>query len=149
MEPSRWHDGKEPPADSGDARDTGLITGLGRFPWSRKWQPVFLPGKFHGQRSLVGSSPWGHKESNMPERLSTHTHGAFTSSLPCTLSKSLPDTQQTPPKKGQSKEGQHMMCVESAVGLESKCSSPEWRETERSFLTRGVTTHRVHRVTRV
>ena len=29
----------------------------------RKWQPtpVFLPGKFHGQKSLVGSSPWGHK----------------------------------------------------------------------------------------
>ena len=25
--------------------------------------PVFLPGKFHGQRSLVGYSPWGHKES--------------------------------------------------------------------------------------
>ena len=38
-------------------------------PWSRKWQhaPVFLPGKFHGQRSLVGYSPWGHKELNMNE----------------------------------------------------------------------------------
>ena len=34
------------------------------------WQPtsVFLPGKFHGQRSLVGSSPWGHKELNTTER---------------------------------------------------------------------------------
>ena len=32
-------------------------------PWSRKWQPtpVFLPGKFHGQRSLKGCSPWGRK----------------------------------------------------------------------------------------
>ena len=31
--------------------------------WRRKWQPtpVFLPGKSHGQRSLVGYSPWGHK----------------------------------------------------------------------------------------
>ena len=31
--------------------------------WGRKWQPtpVFLPGKFHGQRSLVGFSPWGCK----------------------------------------------------------------------------------------
>ena len=31
-----------------------------KIPWSRKWQPaaVFLPGKFHGQRSLVGYSPW-------------------------------------------------------------------------------------------
>ena len=32
--------------------------------WSQKWQPtpVFLPGKFQEQRSLVGCSPWGHKE---------------------------------------------------------------------------------------
>ena len=42
--------------------------------WRRKWQPipVFLPGESHGQRSLVGYSPWGHKESDMTERL-THT----------------------------------------------------------------------------
>ena len=32
-------------------------------PWGRKWKPipVFLPGKFHGQRSLAGSSPWGRR----------------------------------------------------------------------------------------
>ena len=43
---------KNPPASAGDARDMGLIPGRG----SRKWQPtpVFLPGKSHGQRSLVG-----------------------------------------------------------------------------------------------
>ena len=35
--------------------------------------PVFLPGEFHGQRSLVGYNPWGYKESNMTERL-THIH---------------------------------------------------------------------------
>ena len=29
--------------------------------------PVFLPGEFHGQKSLVGCSPWGHKESNTNE----------------------------------------------------------------------------------
>ena len=29
--------------------------------------PVFLPGELHGQRSLVGYSPWGHKESDMTE----------------------------------------------------------------------------------
>ena len=36
------------------------------IPWKRKWQPipVFLPGKSHGERSLVGYSPQGHKESN-------------------------------------------------------------------------------------
>ena len=43
---------KNSPANTGDPRDVGSIPGLGRFPWSRKWQstPVFLPGKFHGER---------------------------------------------------------------------------------------------------
>ena len=43
--------------------------------WRRKWQPtpVFLPGKFHGQRSLAGCRPWGRKESDTAEWLSTHT----------------------------------------------------------------------------
>jgi len=45
-----------------------------KIPWRRKWQssPVFLPGKFHGQKSLVGYSPWGHKKSDMTEWLSAH-----------------------------------------------------------------------------
>ena len=40
-----------------------------KIPWNRKWQPVqgFLPGKFNGQRSLVGYNPWGCKESDMTE----------------------------------------------------------------------------------
>ena len=39
--------------------------------WRRQWHPtpVLLPGKSHGRRSLVGSSPWGHEESNVTERL--------------------------------------------------------------------------------
>ena len=42
-----------------------------RIPWRKKWQPtpVFLPGKSHGQRSLAGYSPWGHKKSDMTEQL--------------------------------------------------------------------------------
>ena len=38
-------------------------------PWRREWQPtpVFLPGESHGQRSLVGYSPWGPKESDTTE----------------------------------------------------------------------------------
>ena len=50
--------------------------------WSRKSQftPVFLPGKFHGQRSLVGSSPWSCKESDKTEQLST----VFTEGSNCT-----------------------------------------------------------------
>ena len=40
----------------------------------RQWQPtlVLLPGKPHGQRSLVGYIPWGHKESDTTERLHFH-----------------------------------------------------------------------------
>ena len=47
---------KNLPAKAEDTGDAGLIHGSGRFPWRRKWQPapVFLPGKFHGRRSLVG-----------------------------------------------------------------------------------------------
>ena len=52
------------------AEDAGSIPGLGR---GRKRQPtpVPFPGKSHGQRSLVGYSPWGRKESDTTERLST------------------------------------------------------------------------------
>ena len=44
---------------------------IGKIPWRRKWQPtpVFFPREFHGQRSLVGHSPWGHKESDPTEWL--------------------------------------------------------------------------------
>ena len=47
---------------------------VGKIPWRRKWPPapVFLPGDSQGQRSLVGDSPWGRRESDMTERLSTH-----------------------------------------------------------------------------
>ena len=43
-------------------------------PWRRQWHPtpVVLPGKSHGQRSLVGYSPWGLEESDTTERLHFH-----------------------------------------------------------------------------
>ena len=40
--------------------------------------PGFLPGKLHGQRSLVGYSPQGHKKSDMTEHIHTHTHTHLT-----------------------------------------------------------------------
>ena len=57
------------PANAGDARDAGSIPWVGKIPWNRKWQPtpVFLPEKSHGQRSLVGYGPCGHKESDTTE----------------------------------------------------------------------------------
>ena len=48
-------------------RRPGFDPQVGKIPWRRKWQPtpVLLPGKSHGQRSLVDYSPWGRKESDM------------------------------------------------------------------------------------
>ena len=48
---------------------------VGKIPWRRGWQstPVFLPGEFSGQRSLVGYSPWGCKELDTIELLTPYT----------------------------------------------------------------------------
>ena len=55
---------KNLPADAGDVRASGSVPGSGRSPAGRAWQPtpVFLPGESHGQGSLEGHCPWGHKE---------------------------------------------------------------------------------------
>ena len=59
-------DGKEPACNTGDP---GLISGLGRpLEKGMALTPVFLPGEFHGQGSLVSYSPWGYKESRRTER---------------------------------------------------------------------------------
>ena len=54
----RWLSGKESTCQCGRSKKEGLIPGMGKIPWSRKWQPspVFLLGEFHGQRSPVGYS---------------------------------------------------------------------------------------------
>ena len=56
----RWLSGKE---SAYQCRKPGFHLWVYKFPWRRKWQPtpVFLPGKSHGQRSLVDYSPWGRK----------------------------------------------------------------------------------------
>ena len=58
---------KNPLANAGDTADFDPC--VRNIPWRRKWQPtlVFLPGKSHGQRSLVGYSPGDCKESDMIE----------------------------------------------------------------------------------
>ena len=60
-------------------RETWVQSLVGKISWRRKWQPtpVFLPGKSPRWRSLVGYSPWGHKESDTTEWL----HFLFTNSL--------------------------------------------------------------------
>ena len=66
----RWRSGKESACQCRRCKRHGFNPWVGNIPWSRKWQsaPVFLPGKFHGQRSLVGCSPQGCKESDTTER---------------------------------------------------------------------------------
>ena len=60
-------DGKESACNAGDP---GSVPELGRSP-GEEWlpTPVYLPGEFHGQRSLVGYSSWGHKDLDMTEQL--------------------------------------------------------------------------------
>ena len=59
-------DGKESTCQSRTHRRCGFDSWVGKIPWRRKWQPipVFLPGESHGQRSLVGYSPRGCRESH-------------------------------------------------------------------------------------
>ena len=64
---------KEPACSAGDP---GFEPGVSKILWRRAWQPtqVFLPGESHGQRSLAGYSPWGHREPATTERLTlSHT----------------------------------------------------------------------------
>ena len=67
--------GKNPPANTGDARDPGSIPGSGRSPGGGHGNPLqySCPRESHGQRSLAGYSPWNHKESDMTEQAHTHT----------------------------------------------------------------------------
>ena len=56
----RWISGKE---FAYQCRKYRFDPWVEKIPWRRKWQPtlVFLPWKSHGQRSLGGYNPWGHK----------------------------------------------------------------------------------------
>ena len=72
-------DGKEPACNAGDS---GLILGLGRSPGEGNGYPLqFLYGELHGQRSLVGYSRWGCKQSDTIEQVThTHTYGLLVES---------------------------------------------------------------------
>ena len=63
--------GKEPACQCRSCKRWGFNPWVGKIPWRREWQstPVLLPGKSHGQKSLVGYSLWSHKELDMTEQL--------------------------------------------------------------------------------
>ena len=70
---------KNPPAKAGDTVDMSLILGLGRSPGGGNDNPLQYSclENPHGQRSLMGYSPWGHKELDTTERLSTAQHTIY------------------------------------------------------------------------
>ena len=64
--------GKEPACQCGIHKRHKFNLWVGKIPWSRKWQPTpaFLPGKSHGQSSLMGYSPWVTKSQTRLKQLS-------------------------------------------------------------------------------
>ena len=119
-----WLSSKESSCSAGDAGDTrrGFNPWVGKIPQRRAWQPtpVFLPGESHGQRSLVGYSPQGGKESDMTEVTGReHEHTYYYSatthpqqtllidpSIPCHCTEIQP--QQSSPDS--TSEGPHLLC---------------------------------------
>ena len=95
---------------------------VGKIPWRKKWKPtlVLLPGKFHGQRSLVGYSPWGHKEADMTERLSvrvcvcacacTHTHTYIQPIMPRKKKSKRPENSLKVQRKRKRKKEKDKLC---------------------------------------
>ena len=64
--------GKESTCQCGRCKRFEFNPWAGKKPWRKKWQPtpIYLPGKFQGQRNLTGCSPWGRKQSKVTEQLS-------------------------------------------------------------------------------
>ena len=63
---------KNSPANAGETEEVWVLSLVKKIPWRREWllTPVFWPGESHGQKSLVGYGPKGHKESDTTEPLS-------------------------------------------------------------------------------
>ena len=78
-----------PSAKAGDT-EIWVRVPVGKIPWRRKWQPtpIYLPRKFHGQRSPMGYSPWGRRVSDTTVHTSssivkseTESHSVMSDSL--------------------------------------------------------------------
>ena len=71
--------GKESTCQYRRCKRCGFDPWVGKILWRRKWQPIpgFLPGEFHGQRSLAGYSPWGGRVGHDW----AHTHAVCTGNI--------------------------------------------------------------------
>ena len=81
----RWLSGKEPTCQCRRYKRCGFDPWLQKILWKRKWQPtpIFLPGEFHGQKSLAGYNQWDRKELDTTEWLSTSTSSLLSKGSPC------------------------------------------------------------------
>ena len=95
-------------------RRLGFDPWVRKIPWRRKWQPtvVLLPGKSHGQRSLVGYSPWGHKELDQTERL--HFHMVITKQI------SIIESQKKGKKPNHNTKDSHQITKEESKRRKQK-----------------------------
>ena len=108
-------DGKESACNAGDL---GSIPESGRSPGEGNSNPipVFLPGEFHGQMSPVGYNPWGRKESDTSEQLTSLKHHHM-----------LPATRHPPPSGPHKPSGK----------LRSDPDAPVYMNSDNSILLRG------------
>ena len=92
-----WLSGKESACQCRRHKRHRFNPWVGKILWRRKWQltPVFLPGSPHGQRSLAGYSPWGHKEWDMNDWTTVVIKATLGSSW-LTLATCLQITQEFP-----------------------------------------------------
>ena len=120
--------------------------------WRRQWHPtlVFLPGKSHGRRSLVGCRPWGREESDTTERLDFHFSLSCIGEgngnpLQCSCLENPRDGEPGgPPSMGSYRVG-HDWSVLAAVAvcyglncvlLEARCGSPNPSTSECQLIWR-------------
>ena len=82
--PPRWLSGEESACHCKRFRKCRFDPWVRKIPWRRKWQPapVFLPGEFHGQRSLAGYRPWGPKELDTTQHVCTHIYSIIDTAGP-------------------------------------------------------------------
>ena len=62
-----------------ECKRPGFDASVGVIPWRRAWHttPIFLPGESRGQKSLVGYTPWSHKESDTTECKHSMAHELY------------------------------------------------------------------------
>ena len=82
----KWHSGKEYACQPTRCKRRRFDPWVGKILWRCKWQPTsVLPGKFHGQKNLVGYGPQGCKELDMTEWLRTAQHSGTKRWIRCTI----------------------------------------------------------------